>query len=87
MKIIQDGREIKIGGNKFTIPSLNHLLALKFHAIKNNPTRREFKDLLDIMLLIDKNKVDVKSHEFRELCLRYGTKELYDRILSFKRKK
>ena len=80
-KIIDEGRQINIAGQKFIVPSLNHLIALKLHAIKYNPRIREYKDLSDIIELIKVNRLKVKNKEFRNLCLKYGTEELYHKIL------
>jgi predicted nucleotidyltransferase len=80
-KIINAGKKIEIAGCKFIVPSLEHLIALKLHAIKYNPKSRESRDLPDIIELIMINKVKVKDKEFRDLCLKYGTEELYQRIL------
>ncbi len=41
--------------------------------LKHNPKLREYKDMPDIIELIKVNKVDVKSAEFKELCLKYGS--------------
>ena len=79
-KIIKDGREISIAKQKFIVPSLNVLIALKLHAIKYNQKVREYKDLPDIINLIRVNNVNYKSKEFHELCLKYGTQELYEKI-------
>lgn len=82
-KIIKEGKIIEIAEQKVTIPCLNHLIALKLHAIKYNPKIREFKDFLDIAELIKVNKVDVKGDDFKNLCLTYGTEELYNKILDW----
>jgi len=80
-KIIKDAKQIDIAGQKFTIPSLEHLIALKLHAIKYNPKVREGKDLPDIINMIKANNLDAKKQSFKELCLKYGTQGLYDKIL------
>ncbi|RPI77029.1 MAG: hypothetical protein EHM45_10725 [Desulfobacteraceae bacterium] len=80
-KIQKAGRKIEISGKKFSIPSLDHLIALKLHSIKYNPKNREFRDLPDIINLIRLNKVDYKSRSFRELCLKFGNEDLYSKIL------
>lgn len=79
-KIIKEGKEISIAGQKFMVPSLNHLIALKLHAVRYNPRIREYKDLPDIIQLVRINKLDVKDSEFKDLCLKYGTEELYNKI-------
>lgn len=80
-KIIKNGKKISIAGQEFIVPSLNNLIALKLHSLKYNPNIRETKDLPDIIDLIKINNVHYKSKEFRELCLKYGTKEILHKIL------
>ncbi|MEK6567656.1 MAG: nucleotidyl transferase AbiEii/AbiGii toxin family protein [Candidatus Omnitrophota bacterium] len=79
-KIIKDGEKINIANKRFIVPSLSNLIALKLHSIKYNPKMREMKDLPDIINLIRINKMDFKSNNFRTLCLKYGTEEIYSRI-------
>jgi hypothetical protein len=79
-KIVKAAKTVNMDRQKFLVPSVQHLIALKLHAIKCNPKTRAFKDLLDIIELIKANKVDIKSADFKELCLKYGSGELYDKI-------
>lgn len=79
--ILKDANETKMEGMKIKVPSLKHLMALKLHALKNNPVNREIPDLIDLVNLIRENKIDVKKASFRELCLKYGSKDLYERIV------
>ncbi|MFO8053243.1 MAG: hypothetical protein R6U54_04740 [Candidatus Omnitrophota bacterium] len=79
-KIIKEGKEIDVARQKFIIPSLMHLIALKLHSIKNNPERIA-KDLMDIIEMVKINKIDVISKDFKDLCLEYGTESLYNDIL------
>lgn len=81
-KILKEGKQISITGEKFIVPCLNHLIALKLHAIKYNSKLREYKDLADIIELIRVNKINVRAVEFKNLCLKYGTDELYQKILA-----
>ena len=80
-KIIKAGTKINIADQEFIVPSLNHLIALKLHSIENNPKSRMNKDMPDIIELIKANKVDAANKEFKELCLKYGTPDLYNEIL------
>jgi hypothetical protein len=80
--IIKDGVKMSIAGQNFTVPSLNHLIALKLHSIKFNPGIREYRDLPDIINLIRMNGLAVKSGEFRDLCLKYGSESLYHKIMA-----
>ena len=72
----------KIGARFFNVISLDHLIAMKLHAIKNNPENREFKDLHDIRELIRENRIDVRGQVFKNLFLKYGTEELYEKIIT-----
>lgn len=80
-KIIKDSQKIDIAGCEFRVPSLEHLIALKLHAVKYNPKPRINKDIPDIINLIKINKVDAKSEKFKALCLKYATQEIYQKIL------
>ena len=80
-KILEEGKQLKIAGQKFIVPSLNHLIALKLHSIKFNPKIRFAKDFPDIVSLIRINGVDIKDKTFKELCLKYGTEEIYCQLL------
>jgi len=79
-RIIKDGCQAVIAKQKFVVPSLLHLIALKLHSIRGTK-QREYKDLVDIIDLIRSNKVDIKSKKFKTLCLEYGTESIYDRIV------
>jgi len=80
-RIISAGKKISIAGQKVIVPSLNNLIALKLHSLKHNYKIREIKDLPDIVSLIRVNHFPYKGKEFKELCLKYGTAEIYERVL------
>ncbi|MBI4398229.1 MAG: hypothetical protein HY586_03810, partial [Candidatus Omnitrophica bacterium] len=81
--ILENGKKVTVMSYPVIIPSLEHLLAMKFHAVKGNYQRRFYKDIPDILSLIEKNNVRIDSDSFRELCLKYGSQELYDEIKRF----
>jgi len=85
-KIIKDGKKISIAGQDFIVPSLYNLIALKLHSIKHNPKLREYRDLPDIINLIKINKVNIEAKDFQELCSKYGTEEMYNKIVKSTRK-
>lgn len=85
-KIIKDGKSAEIVGEKLIIPSIYHLIALKLHAIKNNKKSRVWKDLPDIIRLIEMNNIDCKDKAFKDICLKYGDDETYQIILKNCRK-
>ena len=78
--VVKDGKKENVLGETFIVASLEHLIALKLHSIKNNP-KRELADMVDIMNLIRAGKVNVKMKRFRDLCLKYGSQELYEKII------
>lgn len=67
-------------GVKSRVPSLEHLIALKLHALKNTRMHRFLKDFLDVENLIRINRVDIKSDKVRKLFDKYGTEDLYEKI-------
>ncbi len=68
---------------KFLVPKAEHLIALKLHAIKQQPQKRELKDLNDVIQLIKANNIDIKSKAFQSICRRFGTAALYEKILYY----
>ena len=80
-KIKNNGKSIRIAGQAFVVPSLHDLIALKLHSIKHNTKMRLSKDLPDIVNLIRVNEIDSKDKKFKKLCLKYGTEEIYGKLL------
>ena len=74
------GHEEDLYGTRSRIPSLEHLIALKLHALKNGRFERFLKDFLDTENLILVNGLDIKSENMRQLFAKYGTMELYDKV-------
>jgi len=60
--------------------SLLHLLALKCHAVKHGHKGRIVKDADDVIHLVQLNRVDVQRPEVREIFLKYGTTDLYEKV-------
>ena len=79
-RISKNAKSVKLAGTELHIPSLEHLIALKLHAIKND-RERELMDLSDIVRLIRSNKMNIKSDSFKKLCLQHGDKALYQKIM------
>jgi len=70
------------GTSKIHVVSLNHLLALKFFVIKQNKPHRAHKDLDDVIHLINANRLDIRSVEFRQWVEKYGNDQLYEELLN-----
>ena len=78
--ILAAGIRTEMFGVDVIVPALEHLLALKLHALKHGHIGRYLKDFLDVENLIRVNRMEVHSEKVRRLFEKYGTMELYDRI-------
>ncbi|MEO5803979.1 MAG: nucleotidyltransferase [Verrucomicrobiota bacterium] len=78
--MFDNAKEVEMFGEKLLIPSLEHLIALKLHALKHSHAGRFMKDFLDVENLVRANKVDLRSNNIRDLFLKYGTLELYEKV-------
>jgi len=63
-----------------SVISLRHLLAMKCHAIKDGRRGRIERDMDDVLELVRINNVDVGRPEWKELIMKYGPPELYDKL-------
>jgi predicted nucleotidyltransferase len=73
------GKTVSLHGCSFATPSLDHLIALKLHAVKQGGERREWKDLDDILNLVSENKFD--DAKLKKLCLKFGPPGVYEMLL------
>lgn len=62
------------------VPSLQHLFALKIHALKHGKGLRVLKDLDDVANRVLANRVDVRSEWFCQLFEKHGNMEWHERI-------
>lgn len=79
--VLAGSHEANFQGAKTRVISLHHLMAMKLYSLKNSSGAREDPDLTDLVRLVQNNKIDMKSALFRDLWLKYGTAELYDKIV------
>lgn len=79
-KAVLEGKPLDNGTDGILVASLGHLIAMKLHALKSNQASRVEKDLGDIRALVAIGQLDVNSEDFRQLCLKYGSIEVYERI-------
>lgn len=78
-------RDTTIAGEKFRVPHIHHLIALKLHSIKYNP-HRELLDYPDIVHLVQANGIDVESPEIKSIFSKHAPSGLYEKLLEFIRK-
>lgn len=75
----EQSRSWRLAQHELRIPAPKHLLALKLHALKQDPKRRS-KDIDDMIGVIRHEAMDVTGDEFKQLCEKYGSKEIYEDI-------
>ncbi len=63
------------------VPSVDHLIALKLHSIKQGLAHRTSKDMEDVEMLVRRNKLDLTMAHYEALFLKYGNREIYETIL------
>ncbi len=81
-KMFQAGQRTDIAGCEFIVPSLEHLIALKLHSMKQNSDLRWNKDIGDIVSLVEIGQLDINGKSFKDLCLKYATEEIYRKVLA-----
>lgn len=74
-------REVRMMGETVHIPAVEHLLALKLHALSSGPPERIGKDYQDIVGILRTQGLDPRSAEIRERLEPYATESWYERIL------
>jgi hypothetical protein len=79
-KLFDEAVETRVGDVALKAVSLTGLVALKCHAIKHGDEARIFKDMDDVINLILANRVKIEDSYWRELILKYGTDELYEKL-------
>jgi len=82
--MLEQSRSFRIGALEFQVPSLLHLVALKLHAISNDPGR-EPRDLADVADLIRINRDSLDPDALRGICERHGPEELATRVMGYLR--
>jgi hypothetical protein len=68
-------------GATISVPSLEHLIALKVHALKNSRGLRALKDITDIAQLLKLNGVEGRAEWVRRIFEKHGTTELHEKVI------
>jgi predicted nucleotidyltransferase len=80
-QMIAASKIVSLEGATARLVALEHLIALKLHALKQSRLSRFLKDFGDVVKLVQLNKLDLSSAPMRGLFLKYGNAELYEKIL------
>jgi hypothetical protein len=81
-KLEQESVALRRGGHDFRVPGLKQLIALKLHAIRNEP-RRIARDLADIAELLRLNPGKIGAEELDDLCQQFGPPAIRDKLSGF----
>ncbi len=81
-KMLRSSSVYQIGSVSMHVPCLEHLIALKLHAIKNNP-KRELRDLADIVELLRNNQKEIAKEKLKSICTQYGPNGIYAKLESY----
>ena len=79
-KLQERARQVQYLGNEIPVVAVEHLIALKLHALKQELPHRAIKDFLDVVELIRANHLDLNSAEMQEIFARYATPDLARRV-------
>ncbi len=77
--MLEQGSAHGLYGEGLRVPAIEHLIALKLHAIRNDP-KREARDVADIVELLRRNPEIAGGDCFSGLCERYGPPSIRARI-------
>ena len=78
-KLLKDAVKFSLQNEEFRVPSIINFIALKLHAIKNDPAR-EARDISDITEVLRMNKGEVSRKELEEICGRYGPEGIFVKL-------
>jgi hypothetical protein len=77
------GTRFRFGDATCLIPSLEHLIAMKLHALKFSGEKRMRRDAVDIIDLAEHAGIDLEGDRFRSLCDRFADGRVQERILQY----
>ena len=80
-RLFQAAKPANLEGAQVVVPSLEHLLTLKIHALKHSKGLRVLKDMTDVAQLLSINRVDPKAAWVKELFEKHGNVENYERVI------
>jgi hypothetical protein len=76
-KMYSASRAFDVGHTSHRVPSVEHLMAMKLHALRYGRESRRSKDAQDVVELARLQNIDLHSAGFRELCLKFGNQAVY----------
>lgn len=83
-KALKDAVTTEVMGPRVEVASVGSLIAMKLHALKFVDSARALKDQSDLLALLGLAAIPVNSESFRQLCLKYATIVIYERLVQIK---
>ena len=81
-KMFAEGSMVELFGVEFLLPKVEHIIAMKLHAVLHGEAHRLGKDFEDIVSLIEIYDLDFSvDSEFYSLCEKYANDQIYTRIV------
>jgi len=77
-RLLESSDLIRIGKAEVPVAAIDHLIAMKLHALKEGPSHRRLRDLVDLKELL--NLANLSDEEFMQLCSNYDTLDVYEEI-------
>ena len=78
-KLMAETRLVQVGGFLLRVPAPLHLVAMKLHALKQNP-ERDYKDWVDIRHLLEKHPEGWTREDLQGIVGRYASEEIRERL-------
>jgi hypothetical protein len=80
-RLLESAKPAHLEGASVVVPSLEHLLSLKIHALKHGQGLRVLKDMTDVAQLLSVNRVDPRADWVRALFEKCADLEHHERIV------
>ncbi len=74
-------RTLSLWNQEWRIPSPAHMVGMKLHALTHGPKHRQLRDFLDVVEVIQAQRLDPEGPELREVFEKYGTPRLNRSVL------
>ncbi|MCB0333985.1 MAG: nucleotidyl transferase AbiEii/AbiGii toxin family protein [Bdellovibrionales bacterium] len=77
-EILARSEDASFGSVSAPVPCIEHMIALKLHALKQRQSFREEKDFIDVQEL--RKRSNLSQEAFRALCEKYDRIDVYERL-------
>lgn len=79
-KLVSNAELKDFGQCTALVPSIQHIIAMKLHALKNDFEYRKSKDISDIIELMKIGELNIEMPEVQKLILKFGNQQIEQEI-------